>query len=337
MVGNVRQWCSDWHGAYNPNDTDNPKGAATGTARVLRGGAWDIGNTDYFRCAVRAMSEPAPAGGFHSFRVVFRASSQTTHSKEPPKPEVRGAVNPKDGAALASIPAGEFVMGEDDDAIRDYTLEGIHRNNPRHTVKLSGYYLYKNVVTVGQYEAYCKAEGKQMPSAPPFNAGWAKKSFPIVRVTWDEARAYAKWAGGDLPSEAQWERAARGTDGRKFPWGDTFDSGKLWCSKEKTGDAGGTAEVGRYGFSPSGCSDMAGNVWQWCLDWYDADYWKGRAVTGAADPVNLNFGLRKSRVLRGGSWYYFTDATFPCAGRMGYYPNNRSDDYGFRVALRALR
>ncbi len=140
-----------------------------------------------------------------------------------------------------------------------------------------------------------------------------------------------------MPSEAQWERAARGTDGRKFPWGDTFDSGKLWCSKEKTGDAGGATEVGRYGFSPSGCSDMAGNVWQWCLDWYDADYWKGRAVTGAADPVNLNLGQRKSRVLRGGSWYYFTDATFPCAGRMGYYPNNRSDDYGFRVALRALR
>ncbi len=230
--------------------------------------------------------------------------------------------NPKDGAELVYIPAGKFLMGDDD--IPD---------NPRHEVELTEYYIYKNLVTVEQYAAYCKAAGLEMPSPPDFNFNWSKRDHPMVKVNWYEARAYALWAGGDLPSEAQWERVARGTDGRQYPWGDEFDGGKLWCSRKGWGDADGTTGVGKYGVSPEGCTDMAGNVWQWCLDTYEVDFWCSEPAR-AIDPVNA-FASR-IRILRGGSWDINTPDYFRCAHRVGSSPSSGNISDGFRVVFRGL-
>ncbi len=228
----------------------------------------------------------------------------------------RTVLNKNDGAQMILIPACEFMMGDED-----------QENNLPHKVKLSAYYIYKNLVSVGQYEKYCNLSGKKMPTAPVFNTNWEKKNHPIVNVNWEEARDYCKWAtdgAGDLPSEAQWERAARGTQRWKYPWGDVFDEKKLWFNKSIRV---GTTEVGVYGVSPDGCTDMAGNVWQWCLDSCDAKFWES-LKSQVENPVNLKKG--ESRVLRGGSWGDLNPVYFRSSFRLDFIPSNWVGDNGFR-------
>lgn len=242
-------------------------------------------------------------------------------SSAPNLPPYALPTNPKDGAELVYIPAGKFLIGDDD-----------RIDNPPHTVELSAYYIYKNLVTVEQYAAYCTATGKSMPPAPDFNEGWSKRNHPIVNVNWHEAREYAVWAGGDLPSEAQWERAARGAEGLKYPWGDKWDASKLWCRKMRWKNARGTASVGNYAVSPDGCTDMAGNVWQWCLDEYDATFWESEA---SRTPNPVNDAAESRRALRGGSWDTNNSGSFRCSTRHKVAPGFR--DFfiiGFRVVLR---
>ncbi len=231
--------------------------------------------------------------------------------------------NPRDNAELVYIPTGKFLMGDND-----------RKDNPRHTVELTDYYIYKNLVTVEQYERYCKVVGKEMPPTPSFNKNWQKRDHPIVNVSWHDVRGYAFWAGGDLPSEAQWERAARGTKRRKYLWGNVFDRDKCWCSKKGWGDAGGTTVVGRYGISLEGCTDMAGNVWQWCLDEYDADFWNSTA-SNIVNPVNES--VSDVHVLRGGSWRNDAPGYFRCASRLVNNSMYGCDNIGFRVVFRGLR
>ena len=118
---------------------------------------------------------------------------------------------------MVLTPAGEFLMGEPKTNGQGWV------RNPLHKVYLSSYYIYRNLVTVGQYEKFCRAVKRSMPPAPAFNQNWEKKDHPIVNVSWDDAMAYCAWAGVQLPTEAQWEKAARGVDGRPYPWG--FESG----------------------------------------------------------------------------------------------------------------
>ncbi|MDE2125313.1 MAG: SUMF1/EgtB/PvdO family nonheme iron enzyme [Armatimonadetes bacterium] len=233
----------------------------------------------------------------------------------------RRRTNPKDGAEMVWIPPGPFQMGDSD-----------QDDNPPHTVRLSGFWMYRNDVTVTEYRRFCDATGRPMPPAPDFDPTWSRGDHPIVDVTWADAAAYAQWAGCTLPTEAQWEKAARGTDRRKYPWGSHFDTSKLWCSKSKLGDAGGTAAVGHYGMSPYGCSDMAGNVWDWCRDWYHKAFWSGRAGE-QPDPVDLAPGA--SRVVRGGSWYNYVPMFFRTSDRWIDDSALKYIDYGFRCALRA--
>lgn len=252
-------------------------------------------------------------------RAVARLSQQIAKNKthEEPVGMYATRVNPKDGAELALIPAGAFLMGDED--ISD---------NPRRNVRLSGYWMYKKPVTVGQYKKFCQATARKMPDAPSFNPDWTKEDHPIVNVSWEDAQSYCTWAGTRLPTEAEWEKAARGAEGRKFPWGNEFDNRKLWCSfNEKRS---GTVPVGTYadGASPYGILDMAGNVWQWCADWYDPAYSR---TAPAIDPKDMCAG--QFRVLRGGSWYYFNQGVFRSAYRERYTPNYKDYTYGFRCAL----
>lgn len=217
-------------------------------------------------------------------------------------------VNSKDGAAMVYVPAGDFVMGATDDQVEswyqsaqkviDVPRSAFADAAPQHDVYLDGYWIYKTPVTVAQYKQFCTATGHQMPAPPDW--GW-KDDHPIVNVTWSDAQLYCKWAGKRLPTEAQWEKAARGTKAQVFPWGNDYDETRLQCSKNTPSDAASTAPVGSFpsGASPYGCLDMAGNAWQWCADWYGADYYK---TSPKRNPSGPNSG--EYRVIRGGSWRY---------------------------------
>ncbi len=135
---------------------------------------------------------------------------QVITNDDPHRPPIK--INPVDNATMIYIPAGEFNMGDPD-----------RKDNPPHSVLLSGYYIYRDLVTVAQYRAFCLATHRKMPPGPLFDERWTLDDHPMVRVTWEDADAYCKWAGGHLPTEAQWEKAARGATGNRYPWGNKWD------------------------------------------------------------------------------------------------------------------
>ena len=205
---------------------------------------------------------------------------------------------------------------------------------PIHRVSLGPFRMGATPVTVAMWKEYCAETGNAMPDAPPW--GWLD-DHPMVNVSWYDivgsgSNGYVPWASKvagmqlTLPTEAQWEYAARGgLEGREYPWGNDFDDSKVWCSFG--GGRQGTAPVSR-GYNAYrngyGLTDMAGNVWQWCLDWY-GDYAPGEAL----NPTGPDAGNWK--VFRGGSFLYQSVA-FRCACRYGGTPGGRDSDVGFRLA-----
>lgn len=221
--------------------------------------------------------------------------------------------NVADDSAMITIPAGQFIMGSN---------RGDLEEQPAHKVYLDAYQIGKYEVTVGQYRAFCEATGKQMPKAPQW--GW-KENHPIVNVTWSDAKAYCEWAGGRLPTEAEWEKAARGTDGRAYPWGNHWDASR--CANADLGLTS-TAAVGSYpsGASPYGCMDMAGNAWEYCADWYGADYYKTSPSRNPTGPAGGDY-----HVMRGGCWYGHHEGA-RCAYRGSFFPSGKWTSGGFRLA-----
>ena len=267
--------------------------------------------------------------------ILLLAPGTFARAADTPKAPAAGAtrINPKDGAEMVYVPAGKFLMGSTEAEINDALTafahfpgvkkEWVTDQGPQRSVYLDGCWIYKNDVTVAQYRKFCQATGKKMPMAPGW--GW-QEDHPVVTVTWHDAKAYCDWAGAALPSEAQWEKAARGTDGRTYPWWGGWDFRKLWCSVGVKRQS--TAPVGSLpaGASPYGCLDMLGNVCQWCADWYDENYYRSGNDHNPQGPATGTL-----RVLRGGSWRNDNAAFFRAALRFTGDPTTSFDYIGFRA------
>jgi formylglycine-generating enzyme required for sulfatase activity/predicted Ser/Thr protein kinase len=200
---------------------------------------------------------------------------------------------------MVYVPAGEFIMGSD---------VGGEDEKPVHTVYLDAFCIDKTEVTNAQYRKCVKSGVCNAPSNIIYDyADYAQ--HPVVDVGWNDADAYCRWAGKRLPTEAEWEKAARGPDGLVYPWGNKFNGTKLnfadkntsfdWSDLNWDDGYAGTAPVGSYpdGASPYGALDMAGNVWEWVADWYDSGYY---AISPENNPKGPASG--DTRVYRGGSW-----------------------------------
>ncbi len=233
---------------------------------------------------------------------------------------------------MVLIPAGEFFMGNDPNTVKralrmdKHTLKNEH---PQHIRYLPDYCLAKTPVTNAEYIVFLQAVSRQSRHWEGGKPPVGKEDHPVVSVSWHDAIDYCRWLGEvtgkpyRLPSEAEWEKGARGTDERIYPWGNHWDV--KWCNTRE-GGKGNTTPVGNYpqGASPYGLQDMAGNVWEWCSSLYK-DY--------PYDPDDGREDLEADgrRVLRGGSFFHFQRAA-RCAYRGGAGPHGRVGDVGFRVA-----
>jgi formylglycine-generating enzyme required for sulfatase activity len=217
-------------------------------------------------------------------------------------------ISDKDGMTLVYVPAGEFTMGSDDVPSSDDQSPSYYDNRPQHPVVLDAYWIDQTEVTNRQY-ALCVTEGAcsrpanlNSPMRSSYYGDPQFDNYPVIHMEWGMAKAYCEWAGRRLPTEAEWEKAARGTDMRIYPWGNTPPKDSLLNYNSTNHD---TTEVGKYpeGQSPYGAYDMAGNVWEWVHDWHDPAYYLGSPLSNPMGPDSGN-PPNETRVLRGGSWYY---------------------------------
>lgn len=253
----------------------------------------------------------------------------------------------KAGAATAVtgmvlVPAGEFLRGRShplpDDGLK-WVPTVVKDDRPVQRIYVDAYWLDQHEVTNRQYQAFVKATRHR----PPYN--WsaavmpaAMADLPVVDVDWHDATAYAQWTGKRLPTEAEWERAARGElEGKTYPWGDeapvkqdTEKDGQKLISRAVFDGLNGPAKVCSRAATGFGLCDMAGNVWEWTADWYERTYYEKAPARNPTGPSEVAEATRY-RVLRGGSWAdeakYLT-----CAHRSWARPAERSPNIGFRCA-----
>ena len=260
---------------------------------------------------------------------------------------------------LVFVSEGNFQMGSND---------GTDFEKPKHTVWLDDFWIDQTEVTNTQFEEFVKEcnyetdaelanwsyvfnmpSGKwpkvvgvnwRHPQGPTSNLN-RLGNYPVTYMSWNDASAYCKWAGRRLPSEAEWEKAARGTDNRLYPWGNQKPGNILlnfadknitvgWADKISDDGYSFTSPVGHYpeGASPYGALDMAGNVWEWDNDWFDPNYYLSQNIW--RNPTGPS--TRSGRVLRGGSWYD-SGTVSRSSFRLGYYPMDWFAYYGFRCAV----
>ena len=352
MAGNVGEWVNDWYDVYPGGDT-NISSDFGQTYRVVRGGAWYF-DYDSVRSTPRLGSEPATGSSSVGFRCARSPSATsapptstplpptatpfplptisfltTTPSAVPtlgptstPPTATRGIVQTltgNDGMTLLYVPAGEFTMGSDN---------GRSDEKPVQTVYLDAFWIDQTEVTNAMY-AKCVADGACQE--PTHKISYTHSSYydnpefdhyPMILVNWNMAKTYCEWVDRRLPTEAEWEKAARGENAFVYPWGNDAPNNNLLNYNSAVGD---TTEVGNYqdGASPYGALDMAGNVWEWVADWYD--------VYPGGDPNSSSDFGQNYRVLRGGSWFRF-DGSVRSASRYWSAPSSVSYNIGFRCS-----
>jgi formylglycine-generating enzyme required for sulfatase activity len=287
-------------------------------------------------------------------------SSSTLPPSSTPKPGIGSKqVSAKDGMVMVFVPEGNFQMGSNDDS--DY-------EKPTHTVWLDAFWIDQTEINNTQFEKFViesnyktDAEFADWSYVFDMSSGkWTKVSganwrhpqghtsnleglenHPVAYMSWNDASAYCKWAGRRLPSEAEWEKAARGTDNRIYPWGNQKPGRNLlnfadknitlgWADKNTDDGYPFTSPVGHYpeGASPYGALDMAGNVWEWVNDWFDPDYYLSQTIWRNPTGPSATSG----RVLRGGSWGDSGKVT-RSSFRLAYFPMDWYAFYGFRCAI----
>jgi formylglycine-generating enzyme len=192
---------------------------------------------------------------------------------------------------MVLVPAGFFNMG---------STKGFEDEYPVRSVWVDSFYIDKYLVTNSQFQKYCDETGRRYPQNPIWDTSYflSRPNYPVVNITWDSAVAYAEWAGKRLPTEAEWEKAARGGTDTKYYCGDTlYQDNANFSGKAGKDKYRHTSPVGVFLPNPFGLYDMAGNVWQWCSDYYMSDfYW----TTNLPNPEGPKKGTE--RVVRGGSW-----------------------------------
>ncbi len=237
----------------------------------------------------------------------------------------------KDSSVMIRVPAGTFTMGSNEIA---------RFSGPEHSVYLDEFCIDKYEVTNRQYRRFCDATHRPYPGDPDFlglsNYIVSCPSYPVLNLSWADAKAYCDWVGKRLPTEAEWEKAARGTDARKYPWGNAEPDAEglyraNYGAREGWAKDGyeGTAPVGSFesGASPYGCMDMAGNVADWCSDWHGKDYYFSSPKNNPQGPSSGTH-----RVIRGGSWEDWA-SELPTWNHQGYPPTWLEHDQGFRCAV----
>jgi eukaryotic-like serine/threonine-protein kinase len=285
----------------------------------------------------------------------------------PTEPAEKLIVAPQDGMLLVYIPAGNFLMGS-----ADSDPNALEDEKPQQQIYLDAFWMDQTEVTIAQFQDFvnatqyqtnaelgcCDGDNKQVGGFvfTPFvsfadRASWrlpegpggapALPRRPVVQVSWNDANEYCLWAGRRLPTEAEWDKAARGTEGLIYPWGNNFDGSRVnfcdescgadWRNTTISDGYGRTSNVGFYkrGASPFGLLDMSGNVWEWVNDYYD---FRGYFRFPTANPPGVELGTE--RVIRGGSWLDTFDRV-RVAARLHHLPDSRDNITGFRCAADA--
>jgi formylglycine-generating enzyme required for sulfatase activity len=353
VAGNVCEWVNDW---YDPDyycnmPRSNPPGPINGTSKVCRGGSW----YHNYRCnRVAARFHEPPEKMYTNFGFRCAAVNQAAHAVQTVGKQIAQS-GPKSTlqregdnlwAMLAPgiimefvrVPQGEFLMGSD--AKNDPNCQADEM--PQRKVWLDEYWMGRYPVTCAQYAAFLQATQGSV------NRTWGVyqkerlllriEMQPVMKVSWQEAVDFCVWASEvlkplelRLPSEAEWEKAARGTDGRIFPWGNQWDA--LRCKCTISYEDFELSMVGKYspqGDSPYGCADMSGLVDEWCVDWYYKDSYKFLPNRNPLMSIDSLF-----KVHRGGNCRSDKIRTlhhFRAAGRGCAFPNHTSDEIGFRCA-----
>ena len=245
------------------------------------------------------------------------------------------------------ISEGEFLMGstpnEAETAYTNAKLRSslLEKHNfdaevPQHSVHLAAYQISRYEITNAQYRAFIAATDRPTPRGHQGEETWADDTLnadnqPVVGVTWFDAQAFAEWIDGSLPTEAQWERAARGTARRTYPWGNEPPKARHHANFARRYNQ--PMPIGHFpkGATPDGIEDLAGNVWEWCLDEYNPTFYQQNRGDIKRNPINLRFrDVLRPRVIRGGAWD--VGRAFLRSGlRFKFYPLDSTHTIGFRV------
>ena len=268
-------------------------------------------------------SEPTPEA-----LAVVQPTKPPTPSPTPMQTRTRA----KDHQIMIEVPAGPFLMGS-----TDLDSSASPDEKPQRLVHVDTYWIDRTEITNRQFRDCVEAGGCKPQQVG--NRIFREGNLPVVGVSWAQAESYCRWAGARLPTEAEWEKAARGTDGRLYPWGNKFEGQRLnycdaacvadWRDRSANDGYRYTAPVGSYphGASPYGVLDMSGNVWEWTADWYASGEY---AAAPESNPTGPESGLQK--VIRGGSWYY-QGASLRVARRHKDVPTSSYDNIGFRCVV----